>query len=59
MIQQIKVFLFVLSLIYLIRFVIEFGIKLTQDEPEPMTLTKVEKISQLLASSYIITYFLI
>lgn len=56
--QQFKLFLFILSVIYLSKFVIEFIIKLFQENPEPMSLTKIEQIIQLVALSYIITYIL-
>lgn len=56
---QIKLFLFVLSIVYLSKFVIELVIKLTQDNTEPITTTKVEQSLQLIALSYIITYILI
>ena len=41
------------------QIVVEFVIKLTQDNPEPMTLTKLENGALLLSLSYIITYILI
>jgi len=56
--QQIKLFFFVLSIIYLSKFIVEFTIKLFQENPEPMNLTKIEQIIQLVALSYIITYIL-
>jgi hypothetical protein len=59
MMQEIKLFLFVLSIIYSIRIVVEFVIKLTQENPEPMKLSKVEQAIQVFALSYIITYILI
>ena len=59
MIEQIKLFLFVLSILYTLRFIVEFVIRLTQENPEPMTLTKWEQISQLVSLSYIIKYILI
>lgn len=59
MMQEIKLFLFVLSIIYSIRIVVEFVIKLTQENPEPMKLSKVEQAIQVIALSYIITYILI
>jgi hypothetical protein len=58
MMQQIKLFFFVLSIIYLSKFIVEFTIKLFQENPEPMSLTKIEQIIQLVALSYIITYIL-
>jgi len=59
MMEQIKIYLFVLSIIYSIRFLISFGVRLTQENPEPMKLSKVEDALQLFSLSYIITYFLI
>jgi len=59
MIQEIKLFLFVLSIIYSIRIIVEFVLKLTQENPEPMKLSKVEQAIQVFAISYIITYILI
>jgi hypothetical protein len=49
----------VLSILYSLRVILEFVMKLTQDNPQPMTLGKVENISLLLSISYIITYILI
>ena len=56
--QQIKLFFFVLSIVYSLRIIVEFGIKLTQENPEPMKLTKLEQIVQIILLSYIITYLL-
>lgn len=56
---QIKLFFFILSIVYLSRFIVELVVKLTQDNTEPMVTTKVEKSLQLIALSYIITYILI
>jgi hypothetical protein len=59
MMQQIKLFFFVLSILYLTKFLLEFIVKLFQENPEPMKLSNVEQIILLVASSYIITYILI
>jgi hypothetical protein len=59
MMEQIKLYLFVLSIIYSLRFLISFGVRLTQENPEPMKLSKVEDSLLLFSLSYIITYFLI
>ena len=56
---EIKLFLFVLSIIYTLRFVLEFVIKLTQDNPEPLVMSKLEQTVQIISLSYIITYILI
>lgn len=59
MMEQIKLFLFVLSLIYTLRFLFEFVFKLTQENPEPLVIKEIEKVFLYLTSAYIITYFLI
>ena len=58
MMQQIKLFFFVLGILYLTKFLLEFIVKLFQESPEPMKLSNVEQIILLVASSYIITYIL-
>jgi hypothetical protein len=58
MMQQIKLFFFVLGILYLTKFLLEFIVKLFQENPEPMKLSNVEQIVLLVASSYIITYIL-
>jgi hypothetical protein len=59
MMEQIKLYLFVLSIIYSLRFLVAFVIRLTQENPEQMKLSKVEDTLLLFSLSYIITYFLI
>jgi hypothetical protein len=58
MMQQIKLFFFVLSIVYSLRIIVEFSVKLTQENPEPMKLSKLEQSLQLISLSYIITYLL-
>ena len=57
--EEISLFLFVLCILYILHFVVEFVLRLTEEDPKPMTLTKLELLSQLVSLSYIITYFLI
>ena len=59
MLQEIKLFLFILSIIFVLKVTLEFVIKLTQDNPEPMSLNKVEQTLLLFALSYTLTYILI
>lgn len=59
MINEIKLFLFVLSIIYGLRFIIEFVIKLFQENPEPINIKETEKVFLYISTSYIITYILI
>jgi len=59
MINEIKIFLFVLSIVYTLRFIAEFGIKLAQQNPDPLEVSPGEKIFLYFSLSYIITYILI
>jgi hypothetical protein len=56
---EIKIFLFVLSTIFSLRYVFEFVVKLIMNNTEPIKLSKVEGVLLYLSTSYIITYFLI
>ena len=55
---QVKIFLFVISILFSMRLITEFTIKLFQDNPEPLVLTKTEQVLVYLAVSYIITFML-
>jgi hypothetical protein len=59
MINEIKLFLFVLSIVFQMRFIIEFLYQLTRETPEPMTIKENEKTLLYFAGAYIITYILI
>ena len=52
-------FLLVLSIIYVVRFIAEFVIKLLQENPTPLEISKTETVFIYMAISYIITYILI
>jgi hypothetical protein len=52
-------FLLILSIVYVIRFIVEFVFKLVQDNPEPLEISKTETMFMYMAISYIITYILI
>jgi hypothetical protein len=56
--QQIRLFLFVLSVVYTSRFIVELVIRLFQDNPDALTLSKVEQTMHYVALSYIITFIL-
>ena len=56
---EIKIFLLVLSIIYLLRYVISFLVKLSEEEPTPIKISDISKIFIYLSISYIITYFFI
>ena len=55
---QVKIFLFVISILFSIRLIAEFTIKLFQDNPEPLVLSKIQQVLIYLATSYIITFIL-
>lgn len=57
--EEIKLFVFVLCILYILLFIVEFALRLVEEDPKPLTLTKWEQISYLASLSYIITYFLI
>lgn len=57
--EEIELFVLVLSILYTLNFIVEFVLRLTEEDPKPMALTKLEKNSYLASLSYIITYFLI
>ena len=57
--EEIKLFVFVLSVLYTTTFSFDFVLKLFQDNPEPMKVSKLDGTLLYLAVSYIITYFLI
>ena len=59
MINEIKLFLFVLSIVYELKFVAEFIFRLTTDNPTPLEVKEIEKIFLYLSIAYTITYILI
>ena len=58
-INEIKIFFLVLSFVYSLRFILEFIIKLIQEEPVPMKINKVNEVFLYLSLSYIITSLII
>lgn len=57
--HQIKIFLFILSLVYELRFVVEIILKFFQDDPNPLVIKETEKVFLYFSVAYTITYFLI
>jgi hypothetical protein len=58
MIKIASIFLFVFSIIFLLRYVVEFVIMLRDDNPKPMQINKVTEISIYAAVAYIITFLI-
>jgi hypothetical protein len=59
MISEIKIFLLILSVVFTLRFIVEFIVKLYQEEPVPMKINKTNEIFLYLSLSYIITSIII
>jgi hypothetical protein len=59
MINEIKIFFLILSVVFSLRFVAEFIIKLLQEEPVPMKISKVNEVFLYLSLSYIITSLIV
>lgn len=56
--NKIEIFLLVLSVIFILKFVIDFLLQLREENPKTIVVTKVERVFLYLSFSYIITYFL-
>lgn len=59
MINNIDLFLLVLSVVFILRFVLEFVIKLFITDAEPLSINKYERVILYFTISYIITYIII
>jgi len=58
MIQEIKLFLLILSIVFSSKFIIKFVMKFFEESPEPIEMSKTNEVFIYLAISYIITYCL-
>jgi len=59
MINNIELYILILSTVFILRFLFEFIIKLLVTSAEPLSINKYEKIILYFAVSYIITYIII
>jgi hypothetical protein len=59
MVTNILIYLSVLSTLYVLRFCVEFLMKLFSEEPSIMKLTKIESVFLYLSVSYLITFIII
>jgi len=58
--EQIKIFLFILSLIFVLRYIIELFFKFfIIDEPKPIVVTSTKEFLLYFATSYIITFLIL
>lgn len=58
MIKIASIFFFVLSIIFLLRYIVEFVIMLRDDNPKPLTINKTIEVFIYVAVSYIITFLI-
>lgn len=54
--NELKFFIFIFSMFYLVKLLFDMGLRLTQENPKPITLDKYQLILLGLSLSYIITY---
>ena len=59
MINNIELFILILSVVFILRFIGEFVVKLLQTSPNPLEINKYERVCLYIAVSYIITYIII
>lgn len=59
MINNIELYILILSIVFIMRFVVEFIIKLFVSDAKPLSVNTYEKVIFYFAISYIITYILI
>jgi hypothetical protein len=59
MINEIKIFFLILSVVFTLRFIVEFIVKLYQEEPVPMKINKINEVFLYLSLSYIITSIIV
>ncbi len=59
MIDNIELFVMVLSVVFILRFLGEFVVKLLQTSPKSLEINKYERVFLYIAISYIITYIII
>jgi hypothetical protein len=58
MIKIASIFFFVFSIIFLLRYAIEFFLMLRDDNPKPMAINKATEIFIYVSVSYIITFLI-
>lgn len=58
MIKIASIFFFILSTIFLLKHIIQFAMILRDENPKPMTVSKVNEVIIYVAISYIITFLI-
>lgn len=60
MITEIKIFLFILSIVFILRiFIGDFVLRLFEENPEPLSYDSYTKVFLYLALSYTITFLIL
>ena len=58
MIKAISVFLFILSIVFILRYVVEIFLAIRSDVPKPININKVIEVFLYLSISYILTFLI-
>lgn len=58
MIKPISVFLFILSIVFILRYVVEIFLAIRSDVPKPININKVIEVFLYLSISYILTFLI-
>lgn len=53
-----SIFFFVFSIIFLLRYIVEFFIMLRDENPKPMGINKITEIFIYVAVSYVVTFLI-
>lgn len=56
--KGITLYVFILSIIFLLKYVIQFVMGLMSESPQKIVIPKLEKIGIMLAISYFLTYII-
>lgn len=59
MMDEFKLFMFFLSILFLLKNIGVFAIKIFQTDPQPMRITKAEVILIYMSLSYLLTFLFI
>jgi hypothetical protein len=55
---EIKLFLFILSCLYSLKYIVQFIVRLKEPDPKPIVINNVSQVLLYLGVAYIITFIL-
>jgi hypothetical protein len=58
MIKAISIFFFILSIIFILRYVIEIFLAIRSEEPRPININKIIEVFLYISISYILTFLI-